>query len=39
MKFGTFLAGAGLALTLSVLPPAAFAQAPEASEGPELMFR
>jgi hypothetical protein len=28
MKFGTFLAGAGLALTLSVLPPAAFAQAP-----------
>ena len=28
MKFGTFLAGAGLALTLSVLPSAAFAQAP-----------
>ena len=28
MKLGTFLAGAGLALTLSVLPPAAFAQAP-----------
>jgi hypothetical protein len=27
-KFGTFLAGAGLALTLSVLPPAVFAQAP-----------
>jgi hypothetical protein len=28
MKIGTFLAGAGLALTLSALPPAAFAQAP-----------
>jgi hypothetical protein len=33
MKLTTFLAGAGLALTLSALPPVAFAQAPASTAG------
>ncbi len=33
MKLVTFLAGAGLALTLSALPPVAFAQAPASTAG------
>jgi hypothetical protein len=33
MKLVTFLAGAGLALTVSALPPVAFAQAPASTAG------